>query len=86
LIVSGWGVGVGVAVAVGGGVTVGGVVAFGTLGAALDARVAVDVTSAIFATGAGDGPLQAAMANNRTATNPRWVSFMVVSSLSADPA
>jgi hypothetical protein len=78
-------VGVGVAVAVGGGVAVDEVVAVGSVVATSAMPtggadgVALGVTSAMLATGAG-GLLQATAANNTT-TSPKCVSFMVHSSL-----
>lgn len=72
----GVGVGVNVAVGVGDGIAV----AVGK-DVAVDAGGAVDVTTAMFATGAG-GLLHAVAATvNRTTANPRRVSFMVSSFL-----
>jgi hypothetical protein len=71
------GVGVGVAVAVG--VAVDGKTAVGTA-VLVGAGNAVAVTGAMLATGAGGELLQAVTAHNTTAMNPRWSSFMVISS------
>jgi hypothetical protein len=75
--VSGFRVGVGVGVAVAVGVAVGSRAAVG-MGIRVEAGGAVAVTCAMFATGSG-GLLQAVSAKS-SATNPRGVIFMVISS------